>query len=192
MLIGVDLDGVIADFLGSFIAYHNHHYRTAYRKEDFAAHPMELTIGGSQEEIIRKTYEFYGSTAFGDLKPILGSQEALKELGRLHKLIIITARPKDIANQTQVWLQEHFPTLFADIIHAQDHFVKGIGFKSRICLERGVNILVDDAAENAQEFLEHPTRFILFDQPWNRSFDLSSGMSRVKNWHEVVEKIKSF
>lgn len=65
---------------------------------------------GSAQETGRKMREFYGTDRLYNTKPIPGAREgveALKQLG--FRLIIVTARFEDTADQSWEWAQRHFP-----------------------------------------------------------------------------------
>jgi 5'(3')-deoxyribonucleotidase len=51
MRIGLDMDEVLAQFLASFIVFHNERYNTEYKLEDIDEFELWKVWGGSREEI---------------------------------------------------------------------------------------------------------------------------------------------
>ena len=190
MLIGVDLDEVLAEFTEGFLAYHNESEGTGYRKEDFHTYHFEEIIGGSKKEVVGKILEFYKSPEFGGTKPVDGSVEAIRLLRQQHQLVVVTARPISIRQATEQWLLRHFPEMFDDIYYTYNPYSgRGDSPKSAVCLERNINILIDDAPENIMDFTNHPTRVLLFERPWNKIARVPENIQRVSSWQEIVSAV---
>jgi 5'(3')-deoxyribonucleotidase len=106
--LGIDLDGVVADFNGGWIARYN---------QDFGArlHPDQvvgwdalhaLTAFGSMADF----WDWArgdGRSVFRDLPPLPGAIEMLHELASEHRIAIITARFDWAIADTLAWLAEH-------------------------------------------------------------------------------------
>jgi 5'(3')-deoxyribonucleotidase len=106
--LGIDLDGVVADFNGGWIARYN---------RDFGArlHPDQV-VGWDALHALTEFHsmiEFWdwaradGRSVFRDLPPLPGAIEALHELAREHRIAIITARFDWAIADTLAWLAEH-------------------------------------------------------------------------------------
>jgi 5'(3')-deoxyribonucleotidase len=106
--LGIDMDGVIADFNAGWIERYN-------REFDAALHPDHVV---GWDELHRLTgfdtmHEFWawaqgdGRSIFRDLPPIPGALETLRDLSRRHRLVIITARFDWAIGDTLAWLAEH-------------------------------------------------------------------------------------
>lgn len=57
-----------------------------------------------------KVAKFYSRDWTHDIGPIPGAREglqALKDMG--YRLIVVTARTKDNADKTRMWIDRHFP-----------------------------------------------------------------------------------
>lgn len=116
--LGIDLDGVVADFNGGWIARYN---------RDFGArlHPDQV-IGWDALHALTEFHsmaEFWdwsrgdGRSVFRDLPPVPGAIDALHELAREHRIAIITARFDWAIGDTLAWLAEH------DVLAREVHFV---------------------------------------------------------------------
>ena len=93
-----------------------------------------------------------------------------------HLITIATARPDAVGLATACWLHRrgfHYDC-FAHCEHQRKADLAG-------------DVLVDDNAENCQEFAATGRTAILFDQPWNRQFIPGDGsrVIRAKGWGDV-------
>lgn len=59
MLIRIDLDDVLADFINSLIRFHNQTYGTDLTKDQFHSYNFWEVWGGNREEAIQKVYKFH-------------------------------------------------------------------------------------------------------------------------------------
>ena len=116
--LGIDMDGVVADFNAGWIERYN-------RDFDAALHPDHVV---GWDELHRLTgfdtmHEFWawaqgdGRSVFRDLPPIPGALEALRDLSQRHRVVIITARFDWAIGDTLAWLAEH--GVVARAIHFQ-------------------------------------------------------------------------
>jgi len=62
--------------------------------------------------------------------------------------------------------------------------------KSDLCLKLGVEVLVDDCLEFAEECADKGIKVLLLDSPWNQTDSLPKNVKRMKNWDEIVAHIK--
>ncbi len=193
MIIGVDIDEVLADFIPELLDYHNELYGTNLTKDKIHSYNLCNFFGGTREEVLKKVYDFYETHSFKNLSIVSGSQEGIQALSENNKLVIITSRPPITQEITTVWLQKHFLNKFFSI-HFTDELVKKEGNKikkSDICIDLGVDIMIEDSLKNALECASIGIKVLLLDCPWNQSEDLAEGITRVKSWEEIKEKIKN-
>jgi uncharacterized HAD superfamily protein len=60
--------------------------------------------------------------------------------------------------------------------------------KSEVCRELGVSYLIDDNLTAVKQTSAFGIEVLLFgDYPWNQIDELPRGVTRVKNWQEVLE-----
>jgi 5'(3')-deoxyribonucleotidase len=116
--LGIDLDGVVADFNRGWIDRYN---------RDFGAslHPDQV-IGWDELHALtafRSMAEFWawargeGRSIFRDLQPMPGALESLRALAADHRIAIITARYDWAISDTLAWLAEQ------GILAREVHFV---------------------------------------------------------------------
>lgn len=188
MRIGIDLDEVLADFLTALLKYHNDTYGTSLVGEQFQSYQFWETWGGTRERAIQKVYDFYNTGYFRELKPVVGSQEAVSILKQNNELFVITSRQDDVAEATRGWIAQHFPERFSAVLFANHYSQKGDSRKkSQICDSVGIDVLIEDSPEYALECFTQKRKILLLDYPWNRNSELPPGIYRVNSWEEITK-----
>jgi len=190
MLIGIDMDDVLADFINPLIKFHNEVYGTSLTKEQVFSYAFWEVWGGTREEAIRKVAEFHKSNYYDLIQPTPGAVNAVGHLRKDHGLVVITSRPDNVREKTFEWIKRYFPYRFSGTYFAYNHHIQNKGKrKSEICRDLGVDVLIDDMLKYATECAENGTRVLLFNQPWNQSTELPPRMERVFSWNDVLEKL---
>ncbi|MBI5229280.1 hypothetical protein HY991_04155 [Candidatus Micrarchaeota archaeon] len=191
MLIGMDLDEVLADFLSSVIKFHNTTYGTSLKREDFFSYNFWEVWSGTREEAIKKVYEFHKTHYFHEIQPVEGAVEGVRELKEEHELVVITSRQYGIEKETRVWVQKTFPDAFSGVYFTNDFSKDGLRSKSKkdFCKELGIDLLVEDHLNYAKECVADGVRVLLLDCPWNKR-ERPQKVSRVYSWKEIVERIQ--
>ena len=182
MKIGVDVDNVLAEFTESFLQFHNAAYGTSLRIEECDDFWFRNNFGWTREEELEKICEFYKSTEFRCMDPVDFSVEGVSELKRHHELVVVTARHKEVMNETTGWVGRYFPSMFSEVHFAHSY---GNGSKSEDCRRLGVDVLIEDSLENARDFALAGGEALLLDQRWNRTGYLPSKVKRMYSWKEV-------
>lgn len=185
---GFDLDDVILNFMESFRGFHNENYGTNHELEDYTDFYLENILGCTKEEIVKRVEVFYNSHEHKNANPVKGAVEVLKKLSDKYELIIITAKPEELREQTIAWLNIHLPNIFSDVVFT-NHF-QGEGPKRNkgdVCLELGIEAFVDDAIHNAENVASVGIPVLLLDTPWNRKFEETEFVKRVQNWEQIEQ-----
>ncbi|PIN73242.1 hypothetical protein COV20_03355 [Candidatus Woesearchaeota archaeon CG10_big_fil_rev_8_21_14_0_10_45_16] len=189
MKIGVDIDGVLVDFVSGFLQYYNLKYGTDLKYNDATTYYMEEAFGLPQDKISSIMNEYLRSHAFVRMQLIPGSKEAIGNLSSRHSLHIITARSSDIYDRTVGWLHHNFPGCFSKILFSNSPGLPKMS-KAAICKQQGVSILVEDSLENALTCSAAGVTVFLMDCPWNQRGQLPENVIRVSDWQEIVETLQ--
>ena len=102
MRIGIDIDGVVADFVKTFIPLVRERYGLALTEEDIYVHDLFLVLGISESEAM----ELIRATICSDPGLIDGAKQAIDRLNQEHDVILLTARPEDLFDVTRQWLSK--------------------------------------------------------------------------------------
>ncbi|HIH17736.1 MAG TPA: hypothetical protein HA282_00525 [Nanoarchaeota archaeon] len=193
MLIGVDIDDVLAEFVAALCPFHNEKYGTSLTKKDIFSYDFSEVWGGTGEEAVQKILEFQLSSEFKELAPVKGAQKATRNIDLEHDLITISSRPKVVYGETWRWLDYHFSSTFSELhftneVHRQDG--EPLIRKTDICKELGVDVLIDDYLKTTLACAEQGIPALLIDQPWNRAMSLPEKVTRVYSWQEIQERIE--
>lgn len=194
MIIGWDVDGVLANTVDKILAYRNRIYGTSYRREQVISHDMHKLWGGTVNEAIEFFHRYYDSPEYRTTQPVEGSVEAVRELtSRGHEHKAVSARPLVIAQSTEDFIREHYgEKTFEKIVLTNQWSTGNSGArmtKADVCRAEGVDVLVEDFVGYAEECAQAGVQTFLLDCPWNQSERLHSGVQRVKHLREVVEAL---
>jgi len=191
MIIGLDLDEVLADFINNFLAYYNNINKTSFKQEEIYDYNIFKVWKQPKEKIMKSIYDFYKTPYFENIKPISGAVEGVEILSQKHELKIITSRQNDIKQKTIKWIEKYFPNKFS-----QTYFTNHFSFngssskKSEICLSENVDIMIEDSPEHAIDCASVSTKVMLLNRPWNKSNKFSKNILRVQSWKEIIKNIK--
>lgn len=169
--LGIDLDGVVADFNAGWISRYNAEFGAALLPEhvDIWDAPTTLTHFTDMGDFWRwAATSGEGATIFRVLEPYHGAIDALDRLARRHRVVIITTKPSFAIHDTYEWLAEHrVPT-------REVHMVED---KTQV----GCDIYLDDADHNLVSLAsKRPSATVCrFVRPWNNP---QEGVVDISNW----------
>jgi len=173
MRIGIDIDGVVADFVKTFIPLVQERYGLALAEKDIYVHDLFLVLGITECEAT----ELIRATICSDPDLIDGAKEAIYTLNRQHDVILLTARPEDLLDVTRRWLSRR-GIEYRDLVHLRE------GHK--FAPEHGFDVVVDDHLREVIGFAGKARKIIVFDHPWNQSFNLRGLFDRAYTWGDVL------
>lgn len=189
MIIAIDLDDTLADSLTSFIEFHNENYKTLIKFNDFTAYTLNEIIGLPREEEMKRLEAFDNSKYYDKIKPIKGAVEAISELSKKHKIIIITSRPEKFERKTRNWVEKNFHGI-KEIFFIRKVYHETARNKAEICKEIGAKLLIDDNLDNVLDCEKAGIQAILIDYPWNQYNPPGKLIKRVKSWKEMINVIE--
>lgn len=108
MRLGIDLDGVVADFNGGWTRLYNEQYGTNLTGDSVTRwnHIPDLTHFRHMGEFWRWAANLDGVSLFRDLDTFPGAVDALRELAVDHDIVIVTTKPGFAVNDTHAWIAE--------------------------------------------------------------------------------------
>ena len=177
MKIALDVDGVLADVIMSWLNYSN-----SIRPE-IAKH--QITSWEFWNEFKIDRYDFYTelSSCWKNWMTIPTTEKNLssitKSLTEIAQVDIVTARERSTDSFVKSWLDHH------NIEY--DNYVSVIDGPMKADLD--YDVFIDDSPLNAEQFLKNNKKVILYSQPWNQHVS-ENKIHRVSNLSEAIEKIK--
>jgi 5'(3')-deoxyribonucleotidase len=171
--LGIDLDGVVADFNAGWIMLYNDDFGTSLGVDDVDGWnaPVRLTHFQSMSEFWRwSATAGHGASIFRVLRPYPDAVETLQRLGRRHHVVIVTTKPDFAIHDTYAWLAEHqVPTTEVHIVDD----------KTTVSCD----VYLEDADHNLEDLRDsHPAALVCrFVRPWNHAH---LGVSDVGGWSD--------
>lgn len=107
MVIGIDLDEVLFDFVGPFLEFANKKFGTHYTRADMTEYSFEksgVIPKGTNHKLV---HEFGKVGGLKQLPSMPGAVAAVKALMREHEVVFITSRNQEFENDTLTNFQYH-------------------------------------------------------------------------------------
>ena len=192
MLIGVDIDEVLADTLPAFLAFHNRVFSSTWQLEHFTTTAWNRVMGLPNEVMVERVGAFFDSEHFHRLPTVPGATEAIAALTEEHELVIVSSRWGRAAAATEAWLHHNFRGHFAAVHFSANHhsveLTAGKLSKAGICRKLGAELMIEDAPVYARECQAAGVQPLILTRPWN-ILDVVPGALRAGSWPEVLEVI---
>ena len=156
--IGLDVDGVLADFVGKVLYYQNSIFKTKFQQSDMTSYHIETILGESNLATILEIMENNQDVKYFDLIP--GAIELVTSLRHLCKVVFVTApcrKYRAWSDDRKFWLKQHFLAKEKDIVSLKDKTL----FNGQV--------LIDDANSNINEWIASGRPAIRISQPWNNN-----------------------
>lgn len=186
--IAVDIDEVLFPMTELFLEYHNEMHGTNFNVSDMKSYYVEELTGETEEEMLAKIEVFVGTDAYKRSGPMHEAIDAITGLNRRYDLVLVTARDPFYRGSTEEFIEKHFPGMFRELYytHTLDQPETRTP-KYVLCQQVGAIALIDDSLKNATQCAEHGMPSVVFgDYPWNQAEALPVGVTRCKDWLEVV------
>jgi uncharacterized HAD superfamily protein len=186
--IGIDVDDVLAESLPAYLEAFRRRFGKEVKIEE-AAWEIFRRFPEIPSEQMGGFYDHLEAADFLGSRPVypeaVAGVRALAAAG--HSLFIVTGRLRQHRDHTRRLLERvGLLEAFEDLVHRDAETLAS--YKPRVVRELGLQMLIEDELEVALAVARIPVSVLLFDRPWNRAH-LPSGVTRVTDWHQVVERV---
>lgn len=176
--IGLDVDGVLADVIDTWISYNNK-IRSPITKSDISDWNFWAKLGIGKFDF----YKELSSCWMGWEKiPPTESQLPLatNDISKIGTVDIVTAREESTHPYVKNWLKSK-----------KIHYSKYVGvLEGSEKANLHYDVFIDDSPINAKEILDAGKSVIIYNQPWNLRFD-DPRVKRIDKLRDAVPIIKS-
>ncbi len=179
MIIGVDVDSVVADLHSVWISRYNKDYN-----DNLSLEGTEITDWDTSKFVKRecgvKIYDYLKDpTLYDDILPVEDSLDIIDQIKEdfNSRIIYITSTPIETPGVKFNWLVRH-----GFLKEKELHNYYECRDKSLIACD----ILLDDRYENARDAFNLG---VLFTRPWNKKYDYKY---RVKDWLQFYNNLEYF
>lgn len=176
MIIGIDMDDVLVEYVKSFLEFYNERNKTNFSYEEFT------NISNS----VDKNNSFFKSDYFKKMELCKGSVRVIKKLAEKNSLFIVTSRQIEWKEATEKLIQENFPGCFKGIFFAGD-IHKGSG-KKKADIYEGMDLVIEDNRGHALECAKNGMKVFLLGKPWNKDIE-HVNITKVNGWDEILSSI---
>ena len=181
MRIGVDLDGVVADFTKGWTKYYEEEFGKKILENDITSWGLSEPLTHFKEDVDFWEWakDINGSSIFRNLEVYKGSVETLNELSKSgYDIVNLSSKPWWSIHDTLIWLGENkIPT-------KEIHFIED---KWTVDCE----VYIDDAPYQLENFKEKvpEKKIIRYVRSYNKPLD---GVFDIYHWSELIPLLNSF
>ncbi len=180
--LGIDLDGVVADFNGGWMRRYNAEHQTSLTADMVTTWDglHELTHFEDMRQFWRWARDHGGQSFFRHLDPYPGAVETIRRLNRAgHDIVIITAKPDWAVHDTFEWLADHrVPT--REVHVTQDKW------------EVACDVYLDDSPHVVPHLVRHrgsEATICRFVRPWNEPVEGAVDIASWEAFEAVVDDL---
>ena len=176
--IALDIDGVLADFVGGLLPHLTAALGREVREEDITEYYIERSLRMTPEQW-SDIWSRHEHRLYAEALPYAGVREGVAALASLGQLTIQTGRPERSQAATRAWIQTHLQMPF-DV-----HFRSGT---LKYTEADQVDYFIEDHAETIAS--AKSGRGIVIDRPWNRT-GVPAHVQRVSTLVEAAAVIQA-
>ena len=181
MRLGIDLDGVVANFTKGWMDFYNREFGTEFVVADSKRWNdlVELTHFANINEFWKWSSRLDGRSIFWHLEPFPGAVDALAALAdEGHSIVIITTKPKFAEDDTREWIVRHqIPTTEIHIL--EDKWVVDCD----VYLDDGPHVLPRLVANRPASTV---CRYV---RPWNEPVEGAIDVVDFDDFRSVVDRL---
>jgi 5'(3')-deoxyribonucleotidase len=182
--IGIDIDEVLAPFLPTMKKWRPPKVRVPDRHKYIYRDIYKI----SEHDSVNMVRDFYQSSEFQNMPPILDSLEAMKELKKNNTLFVITGRQEVVREKTELWIHSNFPGIFTDVI-LTNSFTRNEVPKVDVCKMLNIGFMIDDNFAVCEDCMDEKIAAANFIgdpvYPWCQESTIS-----VQSWKSVRDILR--
>lgn len=181
MRLGIDLDGVVANFTKGWMKFYNRDFGTQLAVEDSRdwGDLVNLTHFADIDEFWTWTSDLDGRSVFWHLETFPGAVDALRQLDEAgHDIVVITTKPTFAVDDTHDWVEQHgIPAVEIHIL--EDKWLIPC------------DVYLDDGPHVLPGLVEHRPESTVcrFVRPWNRPVEGAVDVRDFDEFREVVDRL---
>lgn len=183
MRLGIDLDGVVADFNSGWISRYNADFGADVQFDAVVAWDSipALTHFRHMGDFWDWAQDHDGRSLFRHLDTYEGAVETLWRLDRKHRIVIITTKPRWAVHDTFEWLAEHrIPTREVHILRRK--------------WDVPCDVYLDDAPHVVEDLVAYRPEATVcrFVRPWNEPVHGAVDIGSWEEFEHLVGSIRAF
>jgi len=180
MNIALDIDGVIIDFVSSFISLAEKRFDQPIKYEDIYCHDISQALALPKKDL----YSLFHETLFRNhFRLIDGALDGITALNKDHNIYLITSRHERYKKSTMQLLDNHRIS-YNDIYFSQ--------FMKKHQVDIHFDVFVEDCVDEAVNLSQRNCQVLLYNQPWNtRCLNMKNLFKRVYNWDDIIKEVES-
>jgi 5'(3')-deoxyribonucleotidase len=181
MRLGIDLDGVVANFTKGWMAFYNEQFDTELVEADSKnwGDLVNLTHFRDIDEFWAWSSDLDGRSVFWHLEPFPGAVEALRDLSEVgHAIVIVTTKPTFAVDDTHEWINRH------DIPTEEIHILEDKWLVD-------CDVYLDDGPHVLPGLVQHRPESTVcrYVRPWNRPVPGAIDVRTFDEFKEVVSHL---
>ncbi len=177
---GLDCDGVLADFSRYCLARINRELGTAYRARDWPRFLADESLAKVVGALVWRLMD--QADLWAGVPPYPGSARRVAALRERYDIYVVTAIPTQFRAVRAEWLVRH-GIVCEDLIA-----VASPDEKAAVAAELGLCAFVEDLAPTAEQLAAQGIESYLVRRPWNDHLPLGDGVRR-GTWSQILPKL---
>lgn len=184
MIIGVDVDDVIADFSGAVLKHLKQKHGVELDFEEWTEYMIEDSpkFAHMREKILDSMEDIFAGDSALHFSVNPDAPGILKDISERHQVFFITARGRDFKfakAHTLRWLESHSIPFHA--LHFEHD-------KHVIAKNLKVDLFIEDSPKNSLLLAKEGIPVLLMDKPYNKGVKHEL-ITRVKGWKDIDKEI---